>query len=161
MKVIFQKNISYFNHSTNKNEDFYVYDYVRHLKRFGFLWADTRIGLVYEITIVSTKLRKQLTMSRNERKKTVMDESRVWNMKKKKWKKDSSALDRSRISFSEGYLFFESRIKNEFNINGDSFDFTKLSKREKTVKIVTCLKKFHDSKLNGRCYSYFFSFYPF
>ena len=83
MKVIFQKNISYFNHSTNKNEDFYVYDYVRHLKRFGFLWADTRIGLVYEITIVSTKLRKQLTMSRNERKKTVMDESRVWNMKKK------------------------------------------------------------------------------
>ena len=161
MKVIFQKNISYFNHSTNKNEDFYVYDYVRHLKRFGFLWADTRIGLVYEITIVSTKLRKQLTMSRNERKKTVMDESRVWNMKKKKWKKDSSALDRSRISFSEGYLFFESRIKNEFNINGDSFDFTKLSKREKTVKIVSYLKKFHDSKLNVRGYSYFFSFYPF
>ena len=27
---------SYFNHSTNKNEDFYVYDYVAHLKRIGF-----------------------------------------------------------------------------------------------------------------------------
>ena len=27
---------SYCNHSTNKNEDFYVYDYVGHLKRIGF-----------------------------------------------------------------------------------------------------------------------------
>ena len=86
MKVIFLKKISYFNHSTNKNEDFYVYDYVEHLKRFVFLWVDTRPGLVYEITIVGNKLRKQLTMSRNERKKIVMDELRVWNMEKK-WKK--------------------------------------------------------------------------
>ena len=96
-----------------------------------------------------------------------MKEKRLWWMNqeygiwKKKWKKDSSALDRSRISFSEGYLFFESRIKNEFNINGDSFDFTKLSKREKTVKIVNYLKKFHDQKLNNRGYLYLFSFYPF
>ena len=86
MKVIFQKKISYFNHSTNKNEDFYVYDYVRHLKRFGFLWVDTRLGLVYEITIVGNKLRKQLTMSKNERKKIVIEESRIWNMNKR-WKK--------------------------------------------------------------------------
>ena len=59
-------------------------------------------------------------------------------------KKNSSALHKSRISFSEGYFFFKNRIKSEFNINGDGFDFTKLSKREKTVKIVSCLKKFHD-----------------
>ena len=155
MKVIFLKKISYFNHSTDKSEDFYVYDYVGHLKRFGFLWVDTRLGLVYEITIVGNKLRKQLTMCKNERKKIVMDESRVWNMNKT-WKKDSSALDKSRISFLEGYLFFKSRKKGKFNINGDSFDFTKLSKREKTVKIVNCLKKFHDPKLNNRGYSYFF-----
>ena len=89
-----------------------------------------------------------------------MDKSRVWNMNKT-WKKDSSALDKSRISFSEGHLFFENRIKGGFNINGDSFDFTKLSKLEKTVKIVSYLKKFHDSKLNVRGYSYFLSFYPF
>ena len=76
MKVIFLKKI-YFNHSTDKNEDFYVYDYVGHLKRFGFLWVDTRLGLVYEITIVGNKLTKQLMMSRNERKKIVMDKSRV------------------------------------------------------------------------------------
>ena len=74
--------------------------------------------------------------------------------------KNSSALDKSRITFSEGYLFFESRIKNEFNINVDSFDFTKVSKREKTAKI-NYLKKHHDPKLNDRGYSYFFSFYPF
>ena len=51
-------------------------------------------------------------------------------MENKTWKKDSSALEKSRISFS-GYLFFENKIKSEFNINGDRFDFTKLSKREK------------------------------
>ena len=96
-------------------------------------------------------------MSKNERKKIVMDESRVWNMKRT-WKKNSSALDKSRISFSEGYLFFESRIKNEFNINADSFDFIKVSKREKTAKIINYLKKHHDPKLNGRGYSYFFHF---
>ena len=157
MKVIFLKKKSYFNHPIDKNEDFYVYDYVGHLKRFGFLWVDTRLGLVFEVTIVSNKLRKQLTMSRNERKEIVVDESEVWNMNKT-WKKDSSALDKSRICFSEGYLFFENEIKSEFNLNGDSFDFTKLSKREKTVKIVSYLKKFHDSKLNGRGYSYFFHF---
>ena len=58
-------------------------------------------------------------------------------------------------------MFFESRIKNEFNINADSFDFTKVSKREKTAKIINYLKKHHDPKLNDRGYSYFFSFYPF
>ena len=79
----------------------------------------------------------------------------------KTWKKDFSALDKSRTSFSEGYIFFQNKIKSEFNINSDSFDFTKLSKREKTVKIVSYSKKFHDSKLNGRGHSYFFSFYPF
>ena len=35
MKVIFLKKIQ-FNHSTYKNEDFYVYDYVGHLKKFVF-----------------------------------------------------------------------------------------------------------------------------
>ena len=54
-----------------------------------------------------------------------MDESRVWNMKRT-WKKNSSALDKGRISFSGGYLLFESRRKNKFNINANSFDFTKV-----------------------------------
>ena len=67
-------------------------------------------------------------MSKNERKKIMMG---IKGMENKTWKKDSSALEKSRISFSEGYLFFENKIKSEFNINGDSFDFTKLSKREK------------------------------
>ena len=67
-----------------------------------------------------------------------MDKSRVWYMKRTQ-KKKSSALDKSRISFS-GYLFFDSRIKNKFNINADSFDFTKVSKREKTAKIINYLK---------------------
>ena len=134
--------------------------YTQVQQQHGFLWVDTRLELVYEITIVGNKLRKQLTMSKNERKKIVMDESRVWD-RNKTWKKDSSALDKSRISFSEGYFFFKNRIKSEFNMNGDSFDFTKLSKHEKTVKIVSYLKKFHDSKLNVRGYSHFFLFYPF
>ena len=52
----------------------------------GFLWANTSLGFVYEITIVGNKLRKQLTMSKTERKKILMDKSRVWNMKRT-WKK--------------------------------------------------------------------------
>ena len=58
IKVIFLKKISYFNHSTNKNEDFYVYDYFGHLKKIGFLWGNTSLELVYEIVIVGNKLRK-------------------------------------------------------------------------------------------------------
>ena len=42
------KRISYFNNSTDKSEDFYVYDYFGHLKKFGFLWANTSLRLVYE-----------------------------------------------------------------------------------------------------------------
>ena len=150
-----KEKISYFNHSTNKNEDFYVYDYVEHLKRFGFLWTNTNLGLVYEITIVGNKLRKQLTMSRNERKKIAIDESRTWNMS------NISATDKSRISYSDSYIYFENRLKTEFNINGDSFDFRKLSKREKTSNIINYFKKNHDQKHSFKGYPYLFSFYPF
>ena len=30
--------LTFFNTITNKNEDFFVYDYYKHLKRFGFVW---------------------------------------------------------------------------------------------------------------------------
>ena len=60
MKVIFLKKISYLNHSTDKNKDFYVYDYFGHLKKFGFLWANTSLELVYEITIVGNKAEKTI-----------------------------------------------------------------------------------------------------
>ena len=79
----------------------------------------------------------------------------------KTWKKDQSATDKSRVSYSDSYIFFENRVKTEFNINGDSFDFTKLSKREKTSKIINYFKKYHDQKHNFKGYPYFFSFYPF
>ena len=38
-----KKKTTYFNHSTDKNEDFYVYDYFGHLKKIGFLWANTSL----------------------------------------------------------------------------------------------------------------------
>ena len=130
------------------------------MKTFGFLWTNTKLGLVYEITIVCRKLRKQLTLRKNKRKKIAIDESRTWNMSKT-WKKDQSATDKSRVSYSDSYVFSENRVKTEFNINSDSFDFTKLSKREKTSKIINYFKKYHDQKHNFKGYPYFFSFYPF
>ena len=83
-----------------------------------------------------------------------------WNMSKT-WKKDQSATDKSRVSYSDRYVFSENRVKTEFNINSDSFDFTKLSKREKTSKIINYFKKYHGQRHNFKGYLYFFSFYPF
>ena len=135
MKLIYQKKPTYFDFETKSNKDFYVYGYIRHLKKFGFLWADTRISLVYEINVIGNKLRKMLMMSRNERKKLAIDETRAWNMKMT-WQKNNSANDRSRINYSDSYLYDEHRIKTEFGINIDSFDFTTLSATQKSTKIV-------------------------
>lgn len=135
MKLIYQKKPTYFDFETKSNKDFYVYGYIGHLKKFGFLWADTRISLVYEINVIGNKLRKMLMMSRNERKKLAIDETRAWNMKMT-WQKNNSANDRSRINYSDSYLYDEHRIKTEFGINIDSFDFTTLSATQKSTKIV-------------------------
>ena len=118
------------------------------------------IGLVYEIFIVGRKFKKVLTLPRQERRKLVIDESRMWNLKNQ-WQKNNSARDRSRISFSEGYLYFTAELKSAFNITTTDFDFSKLSKIEKIVGLTNYLKNKHNPKINESGFGYFFAFYGF
>ena len=43
--------LTYFNTTTKKNEDFFIYDFIEHFKRFGFEWNQADIGLKYQIKI--------------------------------------------------------------------------------------------------------------
>ena len=60
-----------------------MYDYNKHLKRFGFVWEIKNLRIKYGIRINNAedkKLKKQLTMSSQTRMKNFLDEYRVWNM---------------------------------------------------------------------------------
>ena len=48
--------LSYFNTSSKKNEDFLMYDYVGHLKKFGFEWNHNALGFKFEIKIDGKKI---------------------------------------------------------------------------------------------------------
>ena len=66
--------LTYFNTTTNKNEDFLVYDYYERLKKFGFTWEHKTLGIKYGIRISDSdnkKIKKQLTMKSDTRKKIV------------------------------------------------------------------------------------------
>ena len=56
--------LTYFNTTTKKNEDFVIYDFIEHFKKFGFEWNQTDLGLKYEIKVDSSddkKIQKKLT----------------------------------------------------------------------------------------------------
>ena len=75
--------LTYFNTTTNKIEDFLIYDYYKHLEKFGFTWEHKTLGIKYGIGISSSdnkKFKKQLTMKSDTRKKLCLDSIRVWNM---------------------------------------------------------------------------------
>ena len=80
---------TYFNTLTKKIENFFIYDFIGHLKKFGFDWIDNNLGLRYRIRIKnsdSKKIKEKLTLDKLTRKKTITDEIRVWNMKMN-WKR--------------------------------------------------------------------------
>ena len=72
----------YFNTSSKKNEDFLMYDYVGHLKKFGFEWNHNALGFKFEIKIDNSDSKKIIKkiLSRNTRKNISTDQSRIWNM---------------------------------------------------------------------------------
>ena len=39
------KKITFFNETTQKDQEFYIYDYFEHLKRVGFTWKMTQLVL--------------------------------------------------------------------------------------------------------------------
>ena len=49
---------SYFNISSEKNEDFLMSDYVGHLKKFGFEWNHNALDFKFEIKIDDKKIKK-------------------------------------------------------------------------------------------------------
>ena len=46
--------LTYFNTTTKKNEDFFMYDFIGHFEKFGFEWNQADLGLKYEIKIDSS-----------------------------------------------------------------------------------------------------------
>ena len=66
----------YFNTSSKKNEDFLIYDYVGHFKKFGFEWNHN----AFEIKIDGKKILKNIFLSKNTRKNISTDQLIVWNM---------------------------------------------------------------------------------
>ena len=95
-------------------------------------------------------------MSKNERRKIAIDESRIWNMEKTRKKNYPAG---ARISFSDSYLFNDKKIQIMFNRR--DIDFTEISKNEKAAKMIDYLKNEQDRRKNFKRSPYFFSFYPF
>ena len=50
--------IPYYNSTTNKTEEFKIYDYLEHLKTYGFVCKQLDLGFTYEIKTVSGKIQK-------------------------------------------------------------------------------------------------------
>ena len=50
--------LTYFNTTTKESEDFMIYDFIEHFKRFGFEWNQADLGLKYEIKIDPTDAQK-------------------------------------------------------------------------------------------------------
>ena len=127
--------LTYFNTSTEKNEDFLKCDYIGHLEKFGFEWAinEKNFDFKYEIKIDSSdniKLIKKIYLSKYARNLLQNDESRIWNMLPT-WIENHWSTDRSRIFFLKGYLYDEQKVINYFKIR-DSFDFKRLTVIKKT-----------------------------
>ena len=64
--------LTYFNTIIKQNEDFFIYDFIEHFKRFGFEWNQADIGLKYQIKIdptdAKTNTRKTYTRQTNKKK---------------------------------------------------------------------------------------------
>ena len=124
---------TYFNTLTKKIENFFIYDFIGHLKKFGFDWIDNNLGLRYRIRIKnsdSKKIKEKLTLDKLTRKKTITDEIRVWNMKMNR-KKNNSGTDFSRLSYLISYLLDERKMKQFLKISGKKHDFNSMTNKEK------------------------------
>ena len=154
--------LTFFNTSIQKNEGFFMYDYIGHFEKFGLEWYQKDLKLYYGIKIDKTdnqKIEKRLTLDRLTRKKICIDDGRVWNMKST-WKKNNSARDNSRLTFSEGYLYNEQHLKVLIGTTTSSYDFTSLTSQEKTGYLQRLTLYLHKGVKPTNSYklSVFFSF---
>ena len=69
----------YYDTTTQKQETIEFYGYYHHLENLGFRWKHTPLELKYEITLSADEktLTKKITMGKNTRFKTTVDESKM------------------------------------------------------------------------------------
>ena len=96
-----------------------------------------------------------LTLSKETRKKIVLDESRIWNMKIK-WQKNQSGVDNNRLSFLIGYLYNEADMKKLLEFT-HSYDFAGMSIQQKNIYLNRLLTEKHKNLQRRRNVSDFYS----
>ena len=108
-------------------QNFLVYDYYQNLKKFGFTWEHKILGIKYGIRISNPgnrKIKKQLTMRSDTRKKLCLDSSRVWNMSNA-WPANKAI--KFRYSYLIGYLEGRRVMESMLGITESSFYFKSMS----------------------------------
>ena len=150
---------TYFNTATKKNEDFLVYDYYEHLKKFGCTWEQKALGIKYRIRISNSnnkKNKKQLTMKSNTGQKLCLDSTRVWNMSNA-WPVNN--VVNFRYSYLTGYLEDTRFLESLLGITGLSFDFSSMSISEKNGYLRRYSSYAHKSSPDGPLQDIFYSSY--
>ena len=145
------KKITFFNETTQKDQEFYIYDYFEHLKRVGFTWKNDTIGFTYKITIDGNKLKKILTLNLGARALLVTDHSRIWNMRST-WEKSGKPYENSRISYIDSYLYnFRDMILRALNraIHTD-IDLARLTREQKVNGLFEYSRRKHIPNLGGK-----------
>ena len=116
---------TYFNTTSKRKEDFFVYDYINHLEKYGFNWENSAIGLKYFIKIIGTnKIQRKLTMKACIRKMIVVGEQRIFNLHYSV-RKDLSDASKKYLTILMAYLW---NPRKDF---ANVFDFTALTKKQK------------------------------
>ena len=64
--------MTYFNTLSKKNEDFLMYDFVGHLKKFGFEWNHNALGFKFEIKIDGKKIKKKIFYQKIQERKSLL-----------------------------------------------------------------------------------------
>ena len=150
-----KKKLTFFNTTTQKNEDFTFYDYVGHLEKFGYEWS--KAGFKYKITIKDNKIIKKLTLEKQQRIDFNIDESRMYHLDK------PNGNFYNLITFTMGYFEDIKILKKKFNIT-KNFDFTTSTpfKKNKSLNHYSELRRHRhlpNTRRNDNLYSSYFRRY--
>ena len=73
---------TFYNTSTKKNEEVEFYGYMSHVEKYNFAWEYTELAFKYSVKLSSdkSKLIKTFWMHKSTRRKSFLDEQRMWNV---------------------------------------------------------------------------------
>ena len=138
--------LTYFNSTTKKNEDFFIYDFIEHFKTFGFEWNKDGLGLNYQIKIDPTDAKKNTKKTytkQNIEKKNMYRWKQNLEYENKMDKKNNSGKNSSRLSYLISYLYYETELKKLLKITGAEHDFTSMIPEEKNNFLNRLTKAIH------------------